>query len=106
MFLARCGSSAATAQAITTAANFFGIAGLDTPHGPATDDVDDIVEAFAPSGTNIACICAATGIDDARRDELRAALEAAGATRVYSAGDLGGDARAELTDLLDHLEVA
>ena len=83
VFLARCGSSAATAQAITTAANFFGIAGLDTPHGPATDDVDDIVEAFAPSGTSIACICAAADVDDARRDELRAALEAAGATRVF-----------------------
>ena len=105
MFLARLGSSAATAQAITAAANFFGIAGLDTPRGPVTDDVAEVVEAFAHSGTSVACICPATDVDDARRDELRAALGAAGVTRVYSATDLGGDARAALADLLDHLAV-
>jgi methylmalonyl-CoA mutase len=105
VFLARLGSSAATAPAITAAANFLGIAGLDGPHGPVTDDVDEVVEAIAHSGTSVACICAAADLDESRHDELRAALTAAGATRVYSATDLAGDARAKLSDLLDHLEI-
>ena len=107
VFLARCGSSAATARtAITTAANFFGIAGLDTPRGPATDDVDDIVEAFAPSGTSIACICAAAGLNDTRRDELRAPSKPPGRQRCIRPATSAATARAELTDLLDHLEAA
>ena len=51
-------------------------------------------------------MCTAADLDETRRDELRAALIGAGATRVYAAGDLGGDARAALSDLLDHLGIA
>ena len=105
VFLARLGPAAATAQPITAAANFFGIAGLVAPHGPATEDVDEITEAFRRSETSVACICAAPDADEAARDKLRDALGAAGATRVYSASELEGDARAELAALLDHLAV-
>ncbi len=73
--------------------------------GRSPSDVDEITDAFAHSDTSVACICAAADVDDARRDELRAALVAAGATRVYSADELAGDARAQLADLLDHLAV-
>jgi hypothetical protein len=63
------------------------------------------VTAFAASAASVACICAGDDVDGSRRDELRAALAAAGATRVDSADDLGGDARAALADLLEHLQL-
>jgi methylmalonyl-CoA mutase len=105
VFLARLGAAPATAQPITSAANFFGIAGLVTPQGPPTEDVDEITEAFRRSEASVACICTAPDAEEALRDKLRGALGAAGATRVYSASELEGDARAELAALLDHLAV-
>ena len=63
-----------------------------------------IAEAFAASGTTVAFVCHGDERGGSL-DDLRAALVAAGATRVYSTSDLGGDARRLLADLLDHLQV-
>jgi methylmalonyl-CoA mutase len=105
VFLASLGTPATTVRRATAAANFYGIAGLATPRGPASTDIDDVVTAFAASGASVACICAGDDVDSTGRDKLRAALVAAGATRVDSADDLGGDARAALADLLEHLQL-
>jgi methylmalonyl-CoA mutase len=104
VFLATVGTPATFTRA-TAATNFFGIAGIETPRGPVTDDAVAIVAAFAACGTPVACICAADDIERERGDELRAALATAGATRIYSAARLPIDARAELADLLEHLGI-
>jgi methylmalonyl-CoA mutase len=105
VFLALVGAPAASAPQATAAANYFGIAGLATPRGPAAADLGAVAAAFTASGASVACICAGGDVEPGRRDELGTALAAAGATRVYSADDLPGDARAALADLLDHLQV-
>ena len=105
VFLARLGSPAASAGRATAAAAFFGIAGLDSVGGPPTVDAAAVAEAFAASGTSVACVCSGGDVDQGRLDELADALATAGATRVYSADELPGDARHALADLLDHLAV-
>ncbi len=94
----------ATAMA-TAAANYFRIAGLETPRQPVGGDAAELAEALARHGTTVACVCAGTDVEPADSERLAVALAAAGATRVYSAAALPGDARAELADLLDHLGV-
>jgi methylmalonyl-CoA mutase len=103
VFLATLGGSATFSARATEATNFFGIAGIETIRGPATDDVDELALAFARSGTSVACICAADDVERERGDDVGAALGAAGATSIYSAAQLTGDTRAQLTDLMDHL---
>ena len=105
VFLARFGSPSASAARAASAATFFAIAGLDSVGGPSTIDVSAVVEAFAGSATSVVCICAGGDVDRRGLDELAEALAVAGATLVYSADELTGDARATLTDLLDHLAV-
>jgi methylmalonyl-CoA mutase len=97
VFLAVVGSQAAAAARVTAAANYFGIAGLLTPRGR--------VDEFAASAARVACICADDATELADGDAARAELVAAGAGLVYSAAELGDDARATLAELLDVLAV-
>jgi methylmalonyl-CoA mutase len=104
VFLATLGGPTSRMTRFGAAADFFGIAGIDTVRGPVTDDLGEVTAAFSASGTSVACICPA--LDDlVEPDGLREALTAAGVTRVYSALALGGDAVMMLGDLLEHLGV-
>jgi len=123
VLLATLGPPAVFASRAMFAKNLFEIAGIETRFGPVTSDVAEIIEAFASAPSRVVCICSndAAYADDGAA--LAKALTAAGASRVYLAGEppevideltaagvthtvtAGDDARATLADLLDHLDI-
>lgn len=123
VLLATLGPPAEFTARAMFAKNVFEIAGIETRFGPVTSDVTEIVDMFAAGSTRVVCICANDATDADGGIALAKALAAAGASRVYLAGrprdvmdeltaagvthtiTAGGDARATLADLLDHLDV-
>lgn len=94
VFLANLGPVAAHTARATYAKNFFeagGIAASSSQQG-ATAGFDDAAAAaadFAASGARIACICSSDSRYAEQAAEVAAALAAAGAERVYLAGNPG-----------------
>jgi methylmalonyl-CoA mutase len=105
VLLAIPGNPARATAMTTAAANYFRIAGFETPRQPVGGDAAGLAETLAKLGTSVACVCAGTDVEAAVGERLAAALATAGATRVYSAAALPSDARAALADLLDHLGI-
>jgi len=97
VFLATLGSVAEHAARAGFAANMFAAGGVDTVTAGRTTGVDDIVQAFAATGTTVACLA---GSDSAYADagvDVDRALRAAGARWVVMAGRPKG----ELADAVD-----
>jgi methylmalonyl-CoA mutase len=102
VYLATLGSPADFTARLTFAKGFFEVAGLATVAGP--------VGGFAGSTASVACLCSS----DARYAEAAqhavVELEAAGARRVYVAGQgdvvAGADARAALAEVLEVMDIA
>jgi len=86
VFLATLGPVAAHTARASFAADLFAAGGIATVHsGP---DVD-LAEAFAASGTPVACICGTDTAYAERAAEVATALKKAGATTVWLAGKPG-----------------
>jgi methylmalonyl-CoA mutase len=102
VYLATLGQPAEFTAAVTRARGLFEVAGLETVTGPA--------DGFAASAAEVACVCASDARLADEGDSAVAALDAAGARRVYISGRdelaAGGDARTVLADLLDALRIA
>ena len=112
--LTTLGTPAEHTTRLAFARSLFAIAGLDTPSGPP--------ETFAASGATVACLCGSDEAYTTAAVEAADALRLDGAKRVFIAGrprdvadalaadgvvavHAGGDARAVLAELLDHLGV-
>lgn len=124
VFLATVGPPATFTARAMFAKNHFGVAGIEARVGPVSSDPAEIAAAFAADDATVACICSAddtyadSGVDVARE------LAAAGAARVYLAGEptqlidslvaagvthtisAGDDVYATLSDLVEFLGVA
>ncbi|MCG7524718.1 methylmalonyl-CoA mutase small subunit [Streptomyces sp. OfavH-34-F] len=118
VFLAALGPAAAHTARVSFAANLFQAGGVEPVHEPARVDAASVAEAFAASGTDVACLCSSDALYAEQAAEVAAALVAAGARRVYLAGRPGAydgvdeyvfagcDAVAVLSSLLDRMGVA
>jgi methylmalonyl-CoA mutase len=97
VFLATLGRVPEHAPRAGFMANLLAAGGVDTVTAGATTGVDDVVSAFAATGSPVVCLC---GTDDAYA-ELGAAvidgLRTAGASRVL----LAGRPKDELAQLVD-----
>ncbi|SHM21250.1 methylmalonyl-CoA mutase family protein [Cryptosporangium aurantiacum] len=118
VFLATLGPLAAYTTRATFAANLFQAGGIETvPAGPNLGP-DELAAAFRESGARIAVLCSTDKIYAADGEAAAAALQEAGAARVWLAGRNGTlpnvdsyvfsgcDAVAVLTTTLDDLGVA
>ncbi|MFE7627821.1 methylmalonyl-CoA mutase family protein, partial [Streptomyces sp. NPDC057509] len=118
VFIAALGPAAAHTARASFAANLFQAGGIEPVHEPVRVDASSVAEAFAASGTDVACLCSTDALYAEQADEVVRALVAAGARRVYLAGRpgeypgvdayvfAGCDAVAVLSSLLDHMGVA
>jgi methylmalonyl-CoA mutase len=123
VFLATIGTAAAFTTRAMFAKIFFAVAGIATRTGPATSDPAEIAAAFTSDGATVACICSSDAAYAEAGAAVAAALVAAGARRVYLAGEpadvidsltaagvshtirAGTDVFAALSDLAGFLEV-
>ncbi len=86
VFLATLGPAAASTARATFAANLFQAGGLVTPDSGAGADPEQIAAAFTASGATVACLCSSDKIYAASAVDVARALRAAGARRVWLAG--------------------
>jgi len=84
VFLATLGPAAAHSARATFAANLFAAGGIATVTGPG-----DTAEAFAASGTPVACLCSSDRVYADAAAPAASALAAAGARGVWLAGRPG-----------------
>jgi methylmalonyl-CoA mutase len=126
VMLATLGRPAAFTARAMFAQNFFAVAGVGTRSGPISDNVVEVANAFTEAlgaGAGAVCICSSDAVYAEQGAALAKALTAAGASRVYLVGPpgdqlgelreagvthtiaAGDDARAALTDLVDHLGI-
>ncbi|MEM9034271.1 MAG: methylmalonyl-CoA mutase family protein [Actinomycetota bacterium] len=104
VFLANLGPLAEHGARTTFATNFVAAGGLaaDGPEGPTRDE---LLGAFAASGTTVACLCSSDDRYGAEGAEVAAALRAQGATHLLVAGKVdvvGVDGQIALgTDVID-----
>ncbi|THA36226.1 methylmalonyl-CoA mutase small subunit [Streptomyces sp. A1277] len=118
VFIAALGPAAAHTARASFAANLFQAGGIEPVHEPVRVDASSVAEAFAASGTDVACLCSTDALYAEQADEVARALVAAGARRLYLAGRpgeysgvdeyvfAGCDAVAVLSSLLDRMGVA
>lgn len=117
VFLAALGPAAAHTARASFAANLFMAGGIEPVHDPVTVDAETAAEAFAASGTSVACLVSSDALYAEQAEPVAAALKGAGAGQVYLAGKgayagvdvnvfAGCDAVAHLTSVLDSLGVA
>lgn len=118
VFLAALGPAAAHTARASFAANLFQSGGVEPVHEPVRVDASTAAEAFAASGTDVACLCSSDALYAEQAAEVAGALVAAGARRVYLAGRpgtypgvdeyvfAGCDVVAVLSSLLDRMGVA
>jgi methylmalonyl-CoA mutase len=115
VFLAAIGPLSAASVRVGFASNLFQAAGIAPVVGAG--EADDIVAAFAESGTTVACLCASDRRYAESGAPVAAALRAVGATHIWLAGQAdvdgvdgnvfaGCDALAVLRTTLDALGVA
>ncbi|CAM04824.1 heterodimeric methylmalonyl-CoA mutase small subunit [Saccharopolyspora erythraea NRRL 2338] len=88
VFLATLGSLAEHNARASFARNLFGAGGLETPDAGPTESTEDVVKAFAGSGTPVACLCSGDRIYGEHAEETARALREAGADQVLLAGSL------------------
>jgi len=100
VFLANLGPVATHTARASFAKNFFevgGIAAVTSEAGSTVGlDADSVAADFAASGARLACICSSDDLYAEQAAAVAAALKAAGAQRVYLAGN-PGDRRDQLT---------
>ena len=96
VFLANLGPIATHTARATFAKNFFESGGVEAIGADGYDDDAGVTAAFGASACGAAVICSSDGIYADRAAPTATALKAAGATRVYLAGN-PGDLRDELT---------
>ena len=87
VFLAALGPVAAHSARTGFAANLFAAGGIASVVG--TGEPDELVEAFAKSGSTVACLCSSDTIYAERAESEAAALKAAGAQHIWLAGQPG-----------------
>jgi methylmalonyl-CoA mutase len=87
VFLAALGPVAAHSARVGFAANLFAAGGIASIVG--TGEPDELVEAFAKSGSSVACLCSSDKIYAEHAESEAAALKAAGAKHVWLAGQPG-----------------
>lgn len=100
MFLVNLGPVATHTARATFAKNFFEAGGLTattSEQGSSTGftSADEAVAAFTASGSELVCICSSDGLYEELAQPVAAALKAAGAQRVYLAGNPGDRRDAE-----------
>jgi methylmalonyl-CoA mutase len=93
VFLANAGPVAAHTARSTWAKNFFESGGIEALGNDGFADPEAAGAAFAASGARLACICGSDAAYAESAEAIAKALKAAGAARVYLAGN-PGDARA------------
>jgi methylmalonyl-CoA mutase len=93
VFLANLGPVAVHTARSTWAKNFFEAGGIEALGNNGFTDPEAAGAAFAASGARVACICGSDAIYGELAEATAIALLAAGARRVYLAGN-PGDARA------------
>ncbi|ALG13679.1 methylmalonyl-CoA mutase family protein [Kibdelosporangium phytohabitans] len=86
VFLATLGPVAAHTARGTFAANLFQAGGIETPNAGATSTADEVAEAFAASGTQVACVCGTDALYAERVPDTVEALRTAGAKKILVAG--------------------
>jgi methylmalonyl-CoA mutase len=86
VFLANLGPIAVHTARATFAKNFFETAGIAAVGNDGFDSPEAVADAFAASGAVIACICSSDKVYDDQAESTAAALQKAGAKRVYLAG--------------------
>jgi methylmalonyl-CoA mutase len=100
VFLANLGPVATHTARASFAKNFFeagGIAAVTSEAGATTGlDADSAATGFAASGARLTCICSSDDVYAEQAAGVAESLKAAGAQRVYLAGN-PGDRRDELT---------
>lgn len=87
VFLAALGPPAAHSARAGFAANLFAAGGIAAVVG--TGEPDELVEAFAKSGSSVACLCSSDSVYAERAESEASALKAAGAAHVWLAGQPG-----------------
>jgi methylmalonyl-CoA mutase len=87
VFLAALGPVTAHSARAGFAANLFAAGGIASVVG--TGEPDELVEAFAKSGSSVACLCSSDKIYAEHAESEAAALKAAGAKHVWLAGRPG-----------------
>ncbi len=92
IFLANLGSIATHTARATWAKNFFEAGGVRALTNDGFADAAAAASAFESSGARIACLCSSDAVYADLAESTAAALKAAGAERVYLAGN-PGDAR-------------
>jgi methylmalonyl-CoA mutase len=92
VFLANAGPVAAHTARSTWAKNFFESGGIEALGNDGFADPEAAGAAFAASGARLACICGSDAAYAESAEAIAKALKAAGAARVYLAGN-PGDAR-------------
>lgn len=100
VFLANLGPVATHTARATFAKNFFEAGGLKattSDQGASTGftSADEAVGAFTDSGAELVCICSSDGLYEQLAQAVATALAAAGARRVYLAGNPGDRRAAE-----------
>jgi methylmalonyl-CoA mutase len=93
VFLANLGPIAVHTARATWARNFFESGGIEALGADGFDDADAAAAAFSASGATVACLCSSDTTYAELAEGTAKALRAAGAARVYLAGN-PGDARA------------
>lgn len=96
VFLANLDTVAVHTARATFAKNFFEAGGIEAIGNDGFESDDAVVEAFAASGSPAAIICSSDAVYADRAAVVATALKAAGARRVYLAGN-PGDRRDEFT---------
>ncbi|MFG1462013.1 methylmalonyl-CoA mutase subunit beta [Xanthobacter sp. DSM 24535] len=88
-FLATLGPIAAFTARATYARNLFEAGGIAAPVPDGFASLDDLIAAFAVSGTRIACLCSSDEVYAEQAEAAARALKAAGAKAVWLAGRPG-----------------
>ncbi|MTI42595.1 heterodimeric methylmalonyl-CoA mutase small subunit [Roseibium hamelinense] len=89
VFLACLGRLAEFTARATWTANVFAAGGLEAKGGEALDALEQVVQAFKASGTQIACLVSSDTVYDEQGADAARALKAAGAATLYLAGRPG-----------------
>jgi methylmalonyl-CoA mutase len=89
VFLATLGPVAVHTARASFAANLFEAGGLATPRSGTSTDPDEVAAAFTASGATLACIASSDTVYGGAAAPVAAALKAAGARKVWLAGEPG-----------------
>ena len=87
VFLANLGPIAVHTARAGFATNFFGVAGIEVIANDGFADAAGAAEAFAACGSTVAVICSSDDVYEQQAEAIARSLRAAGATRIYLAGN-------------------